>query len=275
MAYDRVSRVLLEEGSKIENKTTGETFHLADGKMKPLEIAARLVIEDINILLPIHKLENGKLALSNKDERIDGFHLVASATLFPAGWNLKERISWTIQELHRPVPYWDMKLGIAVLKTLKKIAFGVTPTGKPAPERQRLAVFPQADQPGKTLGDLLCVQNGDDFFPVYLRPIAVEQMIFRREKQCFLRLKSVNGILFTVRTYLSFPDETEASELEGLIRQILMLPEDHAAYKQLDIWYPCMRDYCAKLGIDCNNLRRRDQKGTVREREQKEGRSGR
>ena len=49
---------------------------------KALEIAARLVSEDINILLPIRKLDNGGLALSNDNEAIDDFYLVARTAFF-------------------------------------------------------------------------------------------------------------------------------------------------------------------------------------------------
>jgi hypothetical protein len=34
----------------------------------------------------------------------------------------------------------------------------------------------------------------------------------------------------------------------------LLLPEYHAAYKQLDVWYTCLRDYCKELGIDVEKL---------------------
>jgi hypothetical protein len=44
----------------------------------------------------------GNLALSSNGEPIDDFYLVASATFFPAGRILKEKIGWTIQELHKP-----------------------------------------------------------------------------------------------------------------------------------------------------------------------------
>jgi hypothetical protein len=39
-----------------------------------------------------------------------------------------------------------------------------------------------------------------------------------------------------------------------LTRQVLLLPEYHAAYKQLDVWYTCLRDYCKELGIDVEKL---------------------
>jgi hypothetical protein len=66
--------------------------------------------------------------LSSDGEHIDSFYIVASATFFLAGEILK--VGSTIQELHKPVPEWEKKLGIAVSSV-----FGVTPTGKPMPEQ--------------------------------------------------------------------------------------------------------------------------------------------
>ena len=43
-------------------------------------------------------------------------HSIASATLFPAGWVLKERIGWRVNELHHLVPQWENKLSASVEK---------------------------------------------------------------------------------------------------------------------------------------------------------------
>jgi hypothetical protein len=241
-----------KKGSEVENKLTGEIYDLADKQIKALEIATRLVSEDINILLPVRKLNNGGLALSSDGEVIDDFYLVGTASFFPAGGILK--VGSTIQELHKPVPEWKEKLGKAVPNALKKIAFGVTPPGKPAPESERLAVFPQVEQLDKSLGELLHVLNSKDFFPQHRQHIKVEEMIFRWERQCFRRLERVNGVLFTVRTYVCYLDEMDPLEVRELARQVLKLPDSHAAYKQRDTWYPCLRDYCMTLGIDCETL---------------------
>jgi len=50
----------------------------------------------------------------------------------------------------------------------------------------------------KTLGQLLCVQNGEEFWPHGLRPAEASDIIIRREKQRFFQLKSVTGIAFSV-----------------------------------------------------------------------------
>ena len=88
-------------GSKqlIHNLKTGEKFPVVNNP-QPLETAARLAMEDFNVL--IKDLSNGE------------YRLQASATLFPAGWKLEERIGCTVAELHYPVPHWQEKLGSSV-----------------------------------------------------------------------------------------------------------------------------------------------------------------
>jgi hypothetical protein len=80
----------------IHNLQTGESFLVVDNP-RPLETAARLAMEDFNLLV--------------KDPSNQEYRLQASATLFPAGWRLEDRIGYTLTELHCPVPAWKDKLG--------------------------------------------------------------------------------------------------------------------------------------------------------------------
>jgi hypothetical protein len=82
------------------NRQTGESFPIVNNA-DPLETAARLAMEDFNVLM--------------KDEK-GVWRLQASATLFPAGWRLQERIGGTLDILHGPVPKWSQKLGGSVTR---------------------------------------------------------------------------------------------------------------------------------------------------------------
>jgi hypothetical protein len=46
----------------------------------------------------------------------DLFHSAASASLFPTGWTVQERIGWTISRLHGPVPLWHQHVANSVSK---------------------------------------------------------------------------------------------------------------------------------------------------------------
>jgi hypothetical protein len=82
---------------KIHSHLTKETYLIGPKCPNPLEIAAKLSMEDFNVLI--------------KHPKTGDYHLQASATLFPAGWKLQERIGTTMANLHAPVPQWKEKLG--------------------------------------------------------------------------------------------------------------------------------------------------------------------
>ncbi|KAH8665959.1 hypothetical protein BGZ60DRAFT_410274 [Tricladium varicosporioides] len=83
----------------ITNHLTSETFSIGPSCSNPLETAARLAMEDFNVLM---KNEEGE------------YCLLASATLFPAGWKLRERVGMSMAVLHAPVPGWKDRLGGSV-----------------------------------------------------------------------------------------------------------------------------------------------------------------
>lgn len=86
--------------SIIHNHLTKETHLIGPRCITPMETAARLAMEDFNILV--------------KDPDSGEYLLMASATLFPAGWQLQERIGTSMATLHSPVPGWKEKLGNTV-----------------------------------------------------------------------------------------------------------------------------------------------------------------
>ena len=84
-------------GRYIEIVKTGELFKISAPfeKMAPLEIAARLAMEDFNILISDN---NGQHVLK------------ASSTCFPVGWSVDDRVNWPIHRIHKPVPMWQERL---------------------------------------------------------------------------------------------------------------------------------------------------------------------
>lgn len=42
----------------------------------------------------------------------------ASASLFPVGWTVEERIGWTISQMHDPVPLWHQQVSSSVSKSV-------------------------------------------------------------------------------------------------------------------------------------------------------------
>jgi hypothetical protein len=109
------------EETTVYNKVTGETFVFGgdrSGQMDPLEIAVRLTMEDLSILM---KNADGEYYLLvpkilHKNHQANLIYRAASASLFPVGWTVAERIGWTISQLHNPVPLWHQQVSNSVSK---------------------------------------------------------------------------------------------------------------------------------------------------------------
>ncbi|KAI9764349.1 MAG: hypothetical protein M1840_008487 [Geoglossum simile] len=145
--------------NNFRNKKTGEEFNL--NKVHPLEVAARLAAEDFNV--------------------------TASATYFPIGWSLKEKIGWSIESLHKLVPGWKEEIGNSV--SILSYFMRMTPSAYM--ERSNFFV-----QTSPTL-----------FHPEPLPASAtttleVADLVIRHEKQTFRRLPKSEAILFTVRIFI-------------------------------------------------------------------------
>ena len=106
----------------VHNKMTGETFTFGgeNKDVDPLEIAVRLTMEDLSILM---KNEDGEYYLLVSEvqnsfimSRLTGLCRAASASLFPVGWTVQDRIGWTISKLHNPVPLWHQQVANSVSK---------------------------------------------------------------------------------------------------------------------------------------------------------------
>lgn len=165
----------LVSSEKILNKLTGEEHIIGSSCSNPLETAARLCMEDFNILL------------QDPEEGEDAeWKLMASATLFPAGWKLQERIGSSMAVLHAPVPGWKEKLG----KSVNRYFTHLTP--RTCMERSNLFIqttpilFQDTPEPPRS--------------PTH--PLTASDIYVRRERQTFTRLPKSGAVLFTVRTYM-------------------------------------------------------------------------
>ena len=110
----------------VHNKMTHETFVFGgenNRHVDPLEIAVRLPMEDLSILLKNADDEYymsvcASLSLFPKLKLANRRYRAASASLFPVGWTVEERIGWTISQLHNPVPLWHQQVATSVSKSV-------------------------------------------------------------------------------------------------------------------------------------------------------------
>ncbi|KAJ5722715.1 hypothetical protein N7488_000750 [Penicillium malachiteum] len=209
--------------SYIENRVTKEKFSLknektAQSNMDALESAVRLTMEDLSILM------------TNEDGE---YYLAASASLFPTGWTVKDRIGWTISQLHQPVPLWHKQAENSVNKFLATL--------RPTTPMERSNYFVEIKRPDEDLLETLyrpgslCEKQPTDPSP--------EEIIIRRERQTFLRLPKTGTILFGVKTYLTPICQLPRQELENLVTEMDTWPDDVGEYKGKNVWGPKLLEY--------------------------------
>ncbi|KAL2062994.1 hypothetical protein VTL71DRAFT_6066 [Oculimacula yallundae] len=215
-------------GPKIINHLTDEVYPIGLSCPNPLEVAAKLSMEDFNILL--------------KHPETGEYHLQASATLFPAGWKLQERIGTTMANLHKPVPGWKKNLGGNVNKYFDHLSH------KTAMERTNVFI--------QTTPHLF--QDAPDALDNMQETVlTLDDLKIRRERQTFTRLEHTGAVLFTVRTFMEPLYQLGDDELSALRHQVLGWDEEVRVYKGGDIWGPLLMQYCEeRLGavevkVDC------------------------
>ncbi|KAL5338450.1 hypothetical protein BJX70DRAFT_388520 [Aspergillus crustosus] len=211
------------ETTTVYNRMTGETFVYGGEKtnqMDPLEIAVRLTMEDLSILM------------KNEDEE---YYLAASASLFPVGWTVQDRIGWTISQLHNPVPLWHQQVANSVSKFLCRLT--------PDSPMERSNYFVEVKRPD------------EDLFETLYRPTTLSEdnpnpspkdIVVRRERQTFRRLPRTGAIVFGVKTFLTTLEELPMQELQNLAREVKSWPEHVGEYKGREIWGAKALEFCEK-----------------------------
>ncbi|OKL56284.1 hypothetical protein UA08_08456 [Talaromyces atroroseus] len=205
----------------IYNKLTEQTFKIvAPYDVPPLEIAAQLAMEDINILYP------------GFGEDPEQHYLAASYSMAPAGWDLRERIGWPLWKIHSPVPMWQEKLQRSVEKYFHKM--------KADDLIARHNYFVQTD-------DILFQQV--PFAERLPEPPKIEDIRIRHERQTLRRLPRTGAILFLVRTYImpltDLRDDPDS--LRAFLSSVRAMPPNMAKYKGRPVWGETVERWCAEI----------------------------
>lgn len=197
------------QGDRIANHLTGETWPLDATGLAALEIAGRLVQEDLCLL----QLRDGVP------------HLTGGVLCFPAGWRLLEKLGLPLAAVHGPVPIYPDRLArpvdrlIATLKDGKMV------------ERVNWSVL-DTDALYRPRGHNIRKRNES-----VTAANAGERMFLRVERQTLRRLPRSEAVVFGIRTYV-YPigpiaaDKAVAARLAAAVRG---LPEELAAYKSVGV----------------------------------------
>jgi len=182
-------------------------FDLAGSAMHPLDLAGRLVQEDL-CLMQSHG---------------DSFILAAASLCFPTRWRLADKIGKPLAEIHAPVPSFAATLGKPVGRFFDRVAPGKAVWRA----NWSLNDDPTLFQPG---GHFRAAHNAD-----ITAANAGDKLWLRVERQTLTRLPASGDVLFTIRI-LQEPlartaaSGTRAGRLAALIRT---MPDELRRYKSI------------------------------------------
>lgn len=156
------------DGAGLHNHLTGEQW--ASGSADPLELAGRLVQEDLCL---IQASQEGPL-------------LTAAVLCFPSRWRLADKIGKPLAMVHQPVPFYADRLAGAVDRFMRHL--------KPGPIVGRLN--------WSLLDDPALFQPGPAEGPAVAPDDAGEKIFLRVERQTLRRLPLTQAIVFGIRVHV-------------------------------------------------------------------------
>lgn len=193
------------EGNQLTNRLTNETWDLQNPGLGPLELAARLVQEDLCIM-----------------RLVDGVPiLVAGVVCFTTGWHLTEKLGLPLLQVHEPVPGYARQLGTPVDRLMRHLRPGKLV------ERLNWGLYdsPALFRPGGHFRGRLN--------PDVTAENAGVRVFLRVERQTLSALPASDSVLFTIRTHVYPVTRVAACPARAarLAAAIRALPPDMALYK--------------------------------------------
>jgi hypothetical protein len=200
---DEGSRELLTEVTRfLENVQPALSFDVRRDE-HPIVVAARLVQEDLCVLV-----------------RSDVWRLQAACVCFPSRWNLASKLGTTLDDIHRPVPNYDVELSRPTNGFFERLR----------PDRSfwrlnwTLIDSPALHQPTSARRS----PHGE-----------LADWYFRVERQTLRRLSQSDAIVFTIRNYVASA-KTLCDAHDGFGATLLL---------NLDTAPEAMREYKGWVGV--------------------------
>ena len=205
------------EGTVLRNQLTGEQWDVAELPCDPLEVAGRLVQEDLCVI-----------GLTR-----DGPVLTAGVVCFPSRWRLAEKIGRPLLDVHATVPLYAERLGRPVDRFMAHVQPGRLAVRFNWSVLDDGALF-QVSGKGRTARD-----------PAITAENAGERLFLRVERQTLSRLPESGAVLFTIRVHRYAVARVAvlpgaAARLAAAVRA---MPEVMAAYKSLPAFRAALLDY--------------------------------
>jgi len=215
--YSRKSNTIrLKPHSEFEEEEW--STDLATNGIHPLDLAARLVQEDLVVMLPS----------DNRQARTSaGWWLAAGSVAFPSRWSLKKKYGLPMDIIHAPVPFYKEQLQTTVDKFFSQMSCDEIYA------RRNWSLYDNSS----------LRQDGTEQMSERIRsPItpnnAGDRLWLRVERQTLRKLKETGAILFTIRIHLR--QLKYVVNFEGvasrLAKALSALPPKMQAYKRTDMF---------------------------------------
>jgi hypothetical protein len=198
----------IEPDTRVENLINGEAWRVGDFSGAPLDLAARLIQEDLCLMSPDGK---GTYLLS------------AGSVCFPLRWELTEKFALPMAAIHHAVPGYDEKLASPSDRYM---------VGLKAHKPSWRCNWSIVDAPDLYLKQKRFKQGQDSDITA---DNAGSKLWIRSERQSLRRLPRSGDVLFTIRTYIRPLSALESlpSVARGLSQAVEKLPPQMRGYKNL------------------------------------------
>jgi hypothetical protein len=158
----------------LRNRLTGEAWDLAAPPCAPLELAGRLVQEDVCLI-----------------QLADGVPLLTAAVLcFPSRWRLAEKLGQPLAAVHAPVPLYPAQLARPVDRFMRHLRPGHIAMRRNWSVLDDAALFQPAGK-WRTAGN-----------PAITAANAGSTLFLRVERQTLRRLPRSDAVLFGIRVHV-------------------------------------------------------------------------
>jgi dimethylamine monooxygenase subunit A len=213
IAIDRLDPLL-----RIENRISGESRRLGDFLEMPLDLAGRLVQEDLCLMSP------------GPDET---YVLSAGSLCFPFRWELRDKMGLPLTEIHHPVPGYREKLAGPADRYMLQLK----------PERPSWRCnWNVVDAPDLHLkiGPPPTGITADN---------AGSRLWIRCERQTLRKLPNSGDVLFTIRTYIRPLSILESipSLATNLMRALDQIPSEMRVYKSQPPFRAALMSYLKRI----------------------------
>ncbi|HVA14272.1 MAG TPA: DUF3445 domain-containing protein [Stellaceae bacterium] len=203
----------------LRNCATGETWELAASALHPLDLAGRLVADDLCLL----------------QSEAGSYRLVGASLCAPNRWRLDERLGQPLAAIHAPVPGY----GPALERPVEHFFAALKPGRIVARVNWGIADDPTRFQP-----------VGRDADPALAAADVGTALWLRVERQSLRRLPQSGAIVFAIRTAITRLDRAlrtgdDARDMAGALRD--MSPAMRR-YKHIEAVAPALLDWLDARG---------------------------